>query len=96
MSKKIQVRTVEMKANAEVIVLNSAFVARTTKCLIQLEGVNFRVRTEMDRYPEETNYIRETLTRDDLACIADATTLLQDIYDAFTGEEDKPEEKIEK
>lgn len=79
--KQIQVQTIEMKANVEVIALNSAFVARTTKCMFNLNLLGRR----LNFYSEEEREMFDELEQ-----------FFNDIYEAFAGKEEPKSKKESK
>lgn len=52
MKKKIQVTTVEMKSNAEVIVLNSAFVAKTVRAAAMANELKAMLESNLAMLPK--------------------------------------------
>lgn len=95
--KKIQITTMPIKAEAEVIVLNSAFVARVAKSTAELTSTLNHIDRAVvsatkcgNKYEiPGTNVVEYTFstTDRDIERLHTALTLISDIYKAFTDED---------
>ena len=84
---KIKVSTVEMKSNAQVIVLNANFVSRVTKAFCTMQEMYEDFGTDFTKTVPVAQVHRFT---------ASVFSLLQDVVDAFEEEEETAYKKEER
>lgn len=90
---KIQITTVEMKSNAQVIVLDANFVSRVTRALCRMEDVRSQISYEDDNGNRRANQtgmhqiFTDDVCADSFVSLTESVyDLLKDVTDAFEAE----------